>query len=226
MQPQSGAARFRRAHQLRLFHLCLASVQSPTLRNVAYVVTSRFRTEFGLSPNLYEFLQLSVLGLIVPVTIYTDLLEGKILNVLTIPSAIVGLLLAFLYGGAELLNKHFWAMLLGMGIFMIPYFISGFSSGGRGKPVVGAGDSKLAGAVGAVWGIGLVLQVVEAAIFSGAVIGIMMIAVQVWKNRQADKASTPEKKISIWKMRIPFGTAICFGIILTFTNNYLLQSGA
>lgn len=167
-----------------------------------------------------------MLGLIVPVTIYTDLLEGKILNVLTIPSAIVGLLLAFLYGGTQLLTQHFWGMAIGMGIFAIPYLISGFSSGGRGKPVVGAGDAKLAGAVGAVWGIGLVLQVVQAAIFSGAMIGIVMIVFQSWKNRQADKASTPEKKISIWKMRIPFGTAICFGIILTFTEQYLLQSGA
>jgi len=78
--------------------------------------------------------------------------------------------------------------------------------------------------VGAIWGWSYCLDVIQWSIMSGAVLGLSMVAWQSWRNRRVSSA-TPEERISIWTMRIPFGTAICFGIIVTFTQHYLLQQG-
>ncbi len=173
--------------------------------------------------DLYEVLRLLMLGLMVPVVIYTELKDGKIYNWFTFPALIAGLLIAFLDGGVPGLKHHFWAALLGAGIFYIPYLISGVSSS-RPREVIGGGDVKLFGAVGAIWGVTPLLNVIQYAIVAGAVLGLSMVAWQSWKNKQAGKTS-PDDKISIWALRIPFGTPVCFGIIVTFTQFYLLRQG-
>lgn len=146
---------------------------------------------------------LLALFLLLTITVYTELHKGKIYNWLTLPAILLGLFLGLLEGGVPLLLERLWAMLIGAGILFIPYLISGI---GRGKTVIGGGDVKLMGAIGALTGIRFTLWSMYYGVLIGAGLGFVIIMWWVLRKR----------KESIWILRIPFGTALSTGAICAF----------
>lgn len=193
-----------------------------------------------------EMPQLLALGVVVTITMYTELRDGKIYNWMTLPALGLGLLLAAL-GGRAAFYDALAGVVVGGGIFFLPYLVSGIS---RGRPVIGGGDVKLAAAIGALTGLRFTLSVVYYGVLSGAVIGLAVIGWRYFSRRQQKKMLSPhpspdtdsvqpdkqakenvghvdgddgreagdgeQPPPSVWLTRIPFGTAICVGVLITF----------
>lgn len=83
-----------------------------------------------------------VLVIVLALCAYTDGTKGKILNVVTFPAMLLGLLLNLAFGGPQALLWSFFGWAVGMGIQWVPYML-GFAK---------AGDVKLLAAVGALKG--------------------------------------------------------------------------
>lgn len=157
--------------------------------------------------------------LLVVVTVYTELKEGKIYNWLTLPAIGLGLFLALLQGWDQFLGSV-WGMLIGGGIFLFPYLLSGLATG---RPVIGGGDVKFIAAVGALTGIFFTLQVIYYAVLIGVVFGILTVAwyrIRAWR-RPAEEEPQGGKP-SLWSMRVPFGTALSVAVVLTIKDFYFL----
>lgn len=83
-----------------------------------------------------------LLWIIVLVSLYTDLKERKIYNKVVFPGMILGLALNGLEGGTAGIFFSLKGLLVGLGIFFLPFLLGG----------IGAGDVKLLGAIGAIKG--------------------------------------------------------------------------
>ncbi len=92
---------------------------------------------------------------------YTDLKSNLILNRITIPMALLGLVYSILTGR---IIESLIGLAIGFGIFLLPVLMGGAS----------AGDAKLAGAIGAWLGLGI-LQVIFVACIIGLVWGIIRL---------------------------------------------------
>ena len=168
--------------------------------------------------------RLLILAVFIPLVTYTELKNGKIHNWLTIPGLCLGLFLAFL-DGPDAFRHSLAGMLIGGGIFLIPYIISGL----RGKrPVVGGGDVKFVAAVGAIMGMSFVLPVIYYSIIFGTVIGLATIAwkylslkLKPPKEKDSEEDATGAEGGSLWLVRVPFGTSICLAIMAVFAKMYL-----
>ena len=84
----------------------------------------------------------ALLAVVLLVCAITDARQGKILNVITFPAMLLGLVLNFVFGGTEALVWSFLGWVVGMGIQWVPFVL------GLAK----AGDVKLLAAVGALKG--------------------------------------------------------------------------
>lgn len=180
-----------------------------------------------------KLLPIIALMLMIPVTLYTELRDGKIYNWLTLPAMALGLILGLLDGNLGF-QRSLWGLLVGGGVFFIPYLISGLS---RGRPVIGGGDVKFAAAVGALMGPIFTLWVIYYAVFVGFALGLAQIGWNLLNRKKSAHKSEPEKSdgeeqdpakapaptpvSSIWLARIPFGTALCVGILITFQKSFL-----
>ncbi|MEO8377087.1 MAG: A24 family peptidase [Candidatus Sumerlaeota bacterium] len=165
-------------------------------------------------------LQPIILLLMVPVIIYTELREGKIYNWLTLPALVLGLFLGFLQ--AHFLDSLKAAALAG-GCFMLPYLITGWS---RGRPSVGGGDVKLAAAIGALVGTWDTLRILYYALMIGGIIGLGFIVWKSYRNRQSRKLQVEGAGkqtvgvLGLMTQRIPFGTSLCLGILITLLQKF------
>ena len=112
-------------------------------------------------------------------------------NLLTIPVIIIGLLLHTLDGGLAGLSSSFTGMLLGSFLFFVLFFCRW----------MGAGDVKLAAAMGALIGSTNIIPVVFLMVMSGGILGI----VYLFLNKR-----DPLKIYS----SVPYGVAISAGAIL------------
>jgi len=162
-----------------------------------------------------EDFKLLALAIILPVTFYTELTEGKIYNWMTLPAIALGLLLSGVEGLPSFLSA-LSAALIGGGIFFLPYLVSGL---GRGRPVVGGGDVKLAAAIGALSNTIFVLWTIWWGVLAG---GLMGIAVIVWRIMKPPPKEDDKPPVPVLLIRIPFGTALCVGVCIAFTQIYLL----
>jgi prepilin peptidase CpaA len=163
-----------------------------------------------------EEFKLLALAVILPVTFYTELTAGKIYNWMTLPAIALGLLLSGVEG-LEPLVSAITAALIGGGIFFLPYLISGLS---RGRPVVGGGDVKLAAAIGALTNTYFVLWTIWWGVLAGGLMGLGVIAWRMVKPppKEEDGAS----RVPVLLVRVPFGTALCVGVCIAFTQVYLI----
>lgn len=105
---------------------------------------------------------------------YTDLTTNLILNKFTIPMALLGLIYSATTGR---ILESLLGLTIGFGIFLVPMLKGG----------VGAGDAKLAGAIGAWLGLGI-FQV----IFIACVIGL------VWGIIRLQKAGVLKSRVTIF----------------------------
>lgn len=99
-----------------------------------------------------------VICLVLIVSVLTDLRSRKILNIITFPTIVGGLLFHSFISGVDGFLFSGAGFLVGMGLLFIPFLLGG----------LGAGDVKLLGAVGAWMGTSFVLYTgIYAAIIGG-----------------------------------------------------------
>ena len=116
----------------------------------------------------------AILLALVVAAAFTDLAYGKVYNWATLPAIVLGLLLGYVLGGVNqgqfsLVQSGLGIALAG-GIFGVFFLLGAF----------GAGDLKLAVAVGALKGWSFALAAIAYAALVG---GVVALAVLVWKGQ-------------------------------------------
>jgi len=156
---------------------------------------------------------------------YTDLRWGKIFNALTVPFALLGLILNSVGGGWEGLLLSMEGLAVGFGLWLVSGFL------GR---ILGGGDIKLLMAFGALQGPAFLLLT----LFYGALIGGVMalvvalrqgLLVKTFKSlgtsiymRAACAAPMSLEAGSDGQVRLPYAIALAVGAILTLALRGLL----
>lgn len=159
-----------------------------------------------------------ILGsLLAAIAAYTDWRWRRIPNWLTIPSAVLGIVsnsLAFGWPGAK---QALLGMLLGLGLLLPLVLIRS----------MGAGDWKLAGAVGAFYGPSQLLTI----LLWGALLGgFMALVLILWRRRLGQTLRNmlhilasflsfhlPSSKVTLDDpdaIKIPFGIALAMAVVL------------
>jgi prepilin peptidase CpaA len=167
-----------------------------------------------------SWLQGTLLG-IVAVAAVIDLRTHRIPNWLTFPALALGLILQFVVSGPAGLGSASLGVLVGAGLFLIPYVLGG----------MGPGDVKLMGVVGAFMGPGGALW---AALFAGVAGGVLalfwalvhgqvsrvlgrtgaLVGAALDPRRRAAQGGLPSlERDGAWS--IPYGVAIAFGVALS-----------
>jgi len=108
--------------------------------------------------------------LLAVIAAFTDLRSRRIPNWLTAPAAVVGVALNTAFGGRAGLKASVLGLLLGLGL-LLPFVL---------LRSLGAGDWKLAGALGAFTGPELLIDLLVGSVFVG---GFMALALVIYKRR-------------------------------------------
>ena len=108
--------------------------------------------------------------LILTISVFTDLRNRKILNIITMPAILIAIIYHSVTSGFNGLLFSGQGFLVGLGIFIIPFIMGG----------IGAGDVKLLAAVGAWKGTVFVLYT---GVY-GAIIGGLISIVILLKQRR------------------------------------------
>jgi prepilin peptidase CpaA len=162
--------------------------------------------------NLINFLLIMVLF----ISLYTDMVERKIYNQVTIPAAAAGLLINSVFGGVQGIKISALGLLLGMGVFLIPFIMGG----------IAAGDVKLLGAIGALKGPGFVIQ---AALLSTVIGGIIALAILFIRGELLNTLKNLFFRLSMANFHgehreiggaFPYGAAIFLGTIITLAARW------
>lgn len=122
-----------------------------------------------------DFVLAGVTVVTVAICVVTDVRFGKIFNVVTLPAAIIGLILNIVFGGlggpAERgLVASLCGFATGFGVFLLS------SAFGR---ILGGGDIKLLMALGAIQGPSTLLLTI---IYTALAGGVMAIVVMLWRR--------------------------------------------
>ncbi len=128
-----------------------------------------------LTPEATQILQWTTVAATVVVmlaAVYTDIKWGKIFNALTAPFVLLGLVLNTLIGGwgLEGLLGSFFGVVIGVGLWFVINIL------GR---ILGAGDSKLLAAIGALQGYVFLFYAFIGTALAG---GILAIVVALWRG--------------------------------------------
>ena len=102
--------------------------------------------------------------------LYSDVGHGRIPNVLTYPAMVGGLVLGMATGGLPGLGHSAAGLALGFSVLFLAFMFGG----------VAGGDVKLAGALGALTGLG---TTVLGLMYMGLLAGVMAFAVMIWKGK-------------------------------------------
>ncbi|MEN6548188.1 MAG: A24 family peptidase [Armatimonadia bacterium] len=155
--------------------------------------------------------------LLLVVAVFTDVRDGKIYNAVTLPFALLGMVLNLLNGGLTGLLLSIAGVAVGLALF----FVSGLL--GR---LLGAGDCKLFAAVGALLGPQVLLWAILYSLVAGGIFGILMA---IWRGvlRQALQRVWQALYFRVYmktpmditnspsKLRLPYAIAICAGTLFT-----------
>ena len=155
--------------------------------------------------------------LLASIAAWTDIRSRRIPNWLTVPGAVVGLaanVVLYRWVGLK-------ASLLGIGLglaLLLPFVL---------LRSLGAGDWKLAGALGAFTGPGLLVDLLMGSIF---VAGVMALALVIYKRRFLQTVRNighilfslvtfrmPGERVSLdnpQSLKIPYGVALAFTVLL------------
>ena len=111
------------------------------------------------------------------VAVITDIRSRRIPNALNFSAMALGLLYHLITGGPSMLLQSAGGMMLGLGVFMIPYLVGG----------MGAGDAKLMGALGAMVGPRAIANVCLFTALAGGIYALgVIIASRESKNVMRD----------------------------------------
>jgi prepilin peptidase CpaA len=147
---------------------------------------------------------------------WTDLRSRRIPNWLTVPGLVLGVGLNTFFGGWSGLKTSLLGVLVGLGL-LLPFVL---------LRSLGAGDWKLAGALGAFTGPGLLADLLIGSIF---VAGLMAVALIIYKGRLRQTVSNighilvslvtfrlPESRVSLDNpdaLKVPYGVALALTVI-------------
>jgi len=120
--------------------------------------------------NVIEWLLVGVTVAVMLVAVYTDVRWGKILNAFTAPIAVLGLILNAINGGWPGLGTSLLGMFIGVALWFVCNIF------GR---ILGAGDSKLLAAMGALQGY---IFIIYAAAATALIGGVMAIIVALYRG--------------------------------------------
>lgn len=110
-----------------------------------------------------------ILSIVLIISLITDIRSRRILNIVTIPSIIFGIIYFSITQGWNGTLFSILGLFVGIGVLIIPYFLGG----------MGAGDVKLMGAIGALMGTSFVFYSFVFTALIGGVISVLLII----KNR-------------------------------------------
>jgi prepilin peptidase CpaA len=147
------------------------------------------------------------------ISVFTDVREGKIFNVVTLPFAILGIVLNTWDKGWMGILFSLGGIVAGLAMFLLSAFL------GR---ILGAGDCKLLAAVGAFLGAKLLLWVILYAAVAG---GVFALLVALWRGVLKQSVTAVWRTVYLrffMKMpmdittahaqtRLPYAIAICAG---------------
>ncbi|HWO56188.1 MAG TPA: A24 family peptidase [bacterium] len=119
--------------------------------------------------SLLASLPVGIAAIVVALCLVTDLLWRRIPNVVTLPAAGVGLILALMAGGWKGLSFSAGGFVVGFTLMILPYYVGG----------MGAGDVKLMAALGALLGIAAIIQVF---LYTALIGGVLAVVSALWKG--------------------------------------------
>lgn len=147
------------------------------------------------------------------ISVFTDVRRGRIYNAVTLPFAILGIILNALDKGAPGILFSLGGIAVGLGLFFLSAVL------GR---ILGAGDCKLLAAVGAFLGAKLLLWVILYAAVAG---GLLALLVALWRGVLNESVTAVWRTVYMRffmklpmdittaheKTRLPYAIAICVG---------------
>jgi prepilin peptidase CpaA len=156
------------------------------------------------------------------VSLYTDLKNRKILNIVTLPGILIGLIYNTATGGLEGFLFSGKGFLLGLGLFLIPFLRGG----------IGAGDVKLMAAIGALKGASFVFH---AFLYTAIIGGLISLFILVKRMGFIESLKYTFFAFAIFKenvgtldqsaskdMSFPYGIAIFIGTMMAYIWGGLL----
>jgi prepilin peptidase CpaA len=148
---------------------------------------------------------------------WTDLRWRRIPNWLTVPALLIGVTANTLLGGLSALKNSLLGAALGLAL-LLPFVL---------LRSLGAGDWKLAGALGAFTGPGLLVDLLLASIL---VAGVMALVLVIYKRRMRQTIRNighilislvtfrlPGTRVSLdnpESLKVPYGVALAFTVVL------------
>jgi prepilin peptidase CpaA len=148
---------------------------------------------------------------------WTDLRSRRIPNWLTVPGFVVGVAANTIFGRWSGLKMSLLGTLLGLGL-LLPFVL---------LRALGAGDWKLAGALGAFTGPGLLIDLLLGSVF---VAGLMAVGLIIYKGRVRETLRNighilvslvtfrvPESRVSLDNpdsLKVPYGVALALTVVL------------
>jgi prepilin peptidase CpaA len=174
------------------------------------------RLEAGLQPIVSRSIILGGAELLALIAAWTDLRSRRIPNWLTVPAAVIGIAANVIFGGLSGLKTSLLGMGLGLAL-LLPFVL---------LRSLGAGDWKLAGALGAFTGPGLLANLLVTSIF---VAGVMALALIIYKRRVRQTLRNighilvslvtfrlPGTQVSLdnpESLKVPYGVALAFTVV-------------
>lgn len=144
--------------------------------------------EIGLTSELLPAILLSTLLIL---SVLTDIREKLILDVITLPSIVLLLMVRFFIGQEPFLT-YLIGGVVGFGLLLLLAVIS--------KGGMGGGDIKLYAAIGVVLGPSLTVMSLILASFVGAIVGMILISLKIVKRKEP----------------IAFGPSIIIGTLVAY----------
>lgn len=148
---------------------------------------------------------------------WTDLRYRRIPNWLTVSAAVLGIVASAVFNGMQGLKESLFGVGLGLAL-LLPFVL---------LKSLGAGDWKLAGALGAFTGPGLLVDLLLISVF---VAGVMALALVIYRGRFVQTVRNighilvslvtfrlPGERVSLDNpdaLKVPYGVALAFTVIL------------
>ncbi|TDL73866.1 prepilin peptidase [Rhodococcus qingshengii] len=158
-----------------------------------------------------------ILIIVLIICLFTDIKSRKILNTVTLPAIIFGLVINIFYTGFDGFMYSGRGFLVGLSLLLVPYMLGG----------MGAGDVKLMAAIGALMGTSFVFYSFIYTALIGGVLAIVLIfhkrgfmntiksflfKVLFFRSSIGSMIISNDKKSSI---SFPYGVAIVLGTLCT-----------
>lgn len=162
-----------------------------------------------------------ILFVVLLISVYTDLRFQKIYNGVLFPAALLSLAIHLVNNGLAGLIYSFKGLILGLGLFFIPFILGG----------LGAGDVKLLALVGVIKGAGFVFTSFLLTAFIGGIIAAVLLLVKGRLFKAIYEIFISMRvllfsRFTVWNFAsletgeyslvFPYGVAIALGTILTY----------